>query len=184
MSNPLNLKVGDIVRLNPNNPYTFRFFHNVDAVIVSMIDECDTRLPYSCRTSSLGGSIWLPADAILGKVGERKQTQRKFKPGDKVRASAEFISERQGIGWVEDVIGRTMTVESASPCCISVYEFPYAFVPKWLEHEDERTGAEYVAEIAACAKDMLSPSTSRKRDKRININLIDNHSLLTNLKLD
>lgn len=86
MANPLNLKVGDKVRLTEKGREECRaYFGDSDELVVAEVDFNDTELTYRLKPSCGVLRHWVRTEFILGKV-ESGSAFHVFKVGDKVRA--------------------------------------------------------------------------------------------------
>lgn len=175
MSNPLNLSVGDTVRidLDKNVSYPVVFAESSSATI-AIIDEHDDYHPYAVDAHGLS-PFWIPADHIKEVISRAKpapQDSHGFKVGDKVRLNVSKIQWTDAL-WVRRCEGKVMTVRSVDRT-IHVVENPFGFDSSWLELVTDEHKAEQNA----------NPLRRVTDSPKVEVILLKSHNLLTNLKLD
>lgn len=180
MGNPLNLKVGDKVRLDLSGSFEYQNnFNGKDELIVAKIDATDSVCTYALRERDEDDYWWVQNDHILGKVKDAPSSAHTFKVGDKVRVIdhrpsnftepptwCELMDKRTGqIGTVTGkLIGGILTV--------SFGDGWWNYRPEWLTPVTRRTPN-------------IFDSIGARRDNPIksNIPLIETDKLLT-IKLE
>ena len=194
MANPLNLKVGDKVRLNLDAPPKYRkWFCGQDILEVAEVDEIDSSCTY--RLKSPGGDRWwVRNESILGKAGDTPSTSaHTFKVDDKVRVINHRPSNADQLPtWTDPMdsyAGKVGTVVRIADSIVSVRidDNLWHYRPEWLIPEPDHTpiarGCWYQPLIPGVSRIMLGLDLNKPSTIKSNIPLIETNELLT-IKLE
>lgn len=171
MNNPLNLKVGDFVQIDEST--SLSSFNGTTILEVVEIDKNDPHCTYKLKAPDQTDGWWVLNTSILKRIDKNNG---EMKVGDKVRLTDRFIAENRDYPWVQRYIGKTMTIKSIYGDDVFIKENGCVFAPGWLELVDKSVNT--TPKKTAAGIDLF-----HKKRNPITINLMNNHKLLTNIKL-